>query len=44
MPEAPRPAIDRPTMKASEVGAAPQTADPISKIIMAVKNTHLIGK
>jgi len=44
IPAAPRPAIARPTIRAGELGAAPQTAEPTSKIVMAIKNTHLIGK
>lgn len=44
IPADPRPAIARPTIRASEVGAAPQTAEPISKIVIAIKKTHLIGK
>jgi hypothetical protein len=43
-PAAPRPAIARPTMKADDVGAAPQATEPISKITNAVRNTHLTLK
>jgi len=42
MPEEPTPAIALPMIKAVEVGAAPQTTLPISKIAMEVKNTHLM--
>ena len=43
MPEQPNPAIDRPHMKATEFGAAPQIVDPISKSRMAERKTHLVG-
>ena len=43
MPAAPRPAIARPTMKAIELGAAPQTAEPISKMIMENRKTCFVG-
>lgn len=41
MPALPIPAIARPMMKATELGAAPHRADPISKIKMRTKNTYL---
>ena len=34
----------RPTMRAAELGAAPQMALPISKMTRAVKYTHLMLK
>lgn len=43
-PAAPTPAIARPTMKELEVGAAPHTADPASKISSAVRKTHFTLK
>jgi hypothetical protein len=42
IPADPMPAIARPTMSALEVGAAPQTAEPISKMAIAVRYTYLI--
>lgn len=39
-PPAPRPAIALPQMKAIEFGAAPQRADPTSKIKIRVMNIH----
>ena len=38
IPADPNPAIARPVMKTSEVGAAAQTADPTSKMKMTIKN------
>jgi hypothetical protein len=38
IPAEPIPAIARPTMKALEVGAPPQRADPTSKTIIAIRN------
>ena len=37
MPAAPRPAIARPIIKAVDVGAAPQTAEPTSKMSSAMR-------
>jgi hypothetical protein len=37
MPADPNPAIARPVMKTSDVGAAAQTMDPISKMKMTIK-------
>jgi len=37
MPADPRPATARPMMRAVEFGAAPQTAEPISKMAMAAR-------
>ena len=42
MPADPRPAIARPIMKAVELGAAPQRADPTSKITIEIRKTHLV--
>lgn len=42
MPADPIPAIARPTMKALELGAPPQTADPTSKIRIAIKKMVLV--
>ncbi len=42
MPAEPRPAMARPTMKAVELGAAPQMAEPVSKIIIE-RRKHLGG-
>lgn len=39
IPADPRPAIARPAMKTDELGAAPQMAEPISKIITHIKKT-----
>lgn len=39
-PPAPRPAIALPQMKAIEVGAAPQSADPTSKTKTRPMNIH----
>ena len=41
MPAAPKPEMARPTIKAFDVGAAPQMTDPISKMTMMPKKTHL---
>lgn len=41
MPALPRPAMARPTMKATELGAAPQMAEPISKSPMETRKTPL---
>jgi hypothetical protein len=40
IPADPKPATARPTIRAVEVGAAPQTKEPISKIPKAIKKTH----
>lgn len=37
----PNPAITRPTINTMEFGAAPDTADPISKIVIEAKKTSL---
>jgi hypothetical protein len=39
-PAEPNPAMARPTMKAVEVGAAPQIADPSSKNKIPDRKTH----
>jgi hypothetical protein len=39
IPDAPRPATARPTMKTGELGAAPQMADPTSNRKMQVRKT-----
>ena len=44
IPAAPRPATARPTIKAVELGETPQMRDPISKIAMPVRKTHLMLK
>lgn len=44
VPAMPMPAIARPTMNTAELGAAPQTRDPISKIVREHRNVHLAGK
>ena len=44
MPADPSPATARPMMKATEVGAAPQMAEPISNSAMAVRKTALMLK
>ncbi|KAL8789124.1 MAG: hypothetical protein Q9195_006990 [Heterodermia aff. obscurata] len=41
MPAAPNPDTARPTMKALDVGAAPQSTEPISKMTIMLKKTHL---
>lgn len=43
-PALPTPATARPMMRALLVGAAPQTRDPSSKMPMAMRKTHLMGK
>ena len=40
MPPAARPAMARPQMRAIELGAAPQTADPTSKMKISVRKIH----
>jgi hypothetical protein len=42
MPADPIPAIARPMMKTTELGAAPETADPISKTITADIEANLV--
>ena len=42
IPADPIPAIARPRMNASEFGAAPHTAEPTSKIPIAVRKTTLV--
>ena len=44
IPEEPKPAMARPTMKEVELGAAPQMADPTSKRKTADRKTALILK
>jgi hypothetical protein len=44
MPDPPTPAIALPTIRASIVGAAPQTAEPISKSMMLAMNRNLRSK
>jgi hypothetical protein len=41
IPADPIPAIALPTMRAVELGEAPQMVDPISKIMMATRYAHL---
>lgn len=41
IPAHPIPEMARPMMKTIEVGAAPQTAEPISKSRIEVRYTHL---
>jgi hypothetical protein len=41
MPPDPKPAIARPRMKAIELGAAPQRAEPVSNRSIDVKNVAL---
>ena len=43
IPDAPSPATARPMIKALEVGAAPQTAEPISNIPIDVMKTVFAG-
>jgi hypothetical protein len=43
MPAPPMPAIARPTMRATELGLAPQIAEPTSNVARALINVHLIG-
>jgi hypothetical protein len=40
MPEDPRPAMARPPMNMDDDWAAPQSADPISKIMKKVRKHH----
>jgi hypothetical protein len=42
IPAEPIPAIARPTMKALELGAPPQSADPTSKTRIATKKTLFV--
>ena len=42
IPADPSPATARPTMKAVEVGATPQTKEPSSKMNNATRKTHLM--
>lgn len=42
IPADPRPAMARPTMRATLFGATPQMRDPTSKIATAIRNTHLV--
>ena len=42
MPAEPRPAIARPMMKVVELGAAPQSADPASKITIESRKTRFV--
>lgn len=42
MPAEPIPAIARPIMKAVELGAAPQRADPASKMTIVIRYTHFV--
>jgi hypothetical protein len=44
MPAAPTPAMARPTMSASELGAAPQMTLPTSKMMMETRKVILSGK
>jgi len=44
IPAEPTPAIARPTINAADDGAAPQTADPTSKIKIDTKYTVLMEK
>ncbi len=44
IPAQPMPAIARPTIRALDVGAIPQTSDPSSKIPMALRKTVLMEK
>lgn len=44
MPAPPIPAIARPTIRTTELGLAPQIADPISKISTAPEKVHLIER
>ena len=41
-PADPNPAIARPIIKDMELGAAPQIADPTSKIRSVTRNVHLV--
>jgi hypothetical protein len=40
IPAEPNPAMARPTMNTVELGAAPQSAEPTSKMAMAARKTH----
>jgi hypothetical protein len=40
IPPDPRPAMERPTMKDTEFGAAPHKADPTSNMKMQVSRTY----
>jgi len=42
MPAEPMPAMARPTIRATEVGAAPQTAEPTSKMKIEIRKTRLM--
>jgi hypothetical protein len=44
IPAAPTPAKARPTMKATELGAAPDTAEPASNRKTALKKVYLMLK
>ena len=44
IPADPKPAIARPIIKVTELGAIPQTREPISNIAIADRNTHLMLK
>lgn len=41
-PEDPTPASALPRMNVTELGAAPHSAEPASKIIIAARNTNLL--
>jgi hypothetical protein len=43
IPEEPKPAIARPMMRAMELGAAPQRAEPTSNKKIPVRKTHFVG-
>ena len=42
IPADPSPAMARPMMKAAELGAAPQSADPASKMTIERRKTHFV--
>ena len=44
IPAEPRPAMARPTIRAVELGATPQTREPTSKMPMPTRKTHLMLK
>ena len=44
VPAPPHPAIDRPKIRTSILGAAPQRAEPISKRVTAMMKSHLLSK
>jgi hypothetical protein len=44
IPAQPTPAIARPIISTVEEGAAPQMAEPISKIAIALRYTHLMER